>query len=62
LNEGTGTPEKEAEKIGGNLVTMFWRFKALKPGATTIELNYFKIWEGKGTAVKHFDVAIQFVP
>jgi predicted secreted protein len=59
LTEGAKTPEKETEKVGGNPVRMFWRLKALKPGTTAVKLNYYRIWEGKGTAAKHFEVEIQ---
>jgi len=59
LTEGTKTPEKETERVGGNPVMMFWRLKALKPGTTAVKLDYYRIWEGKGTAAKRFEVEIQ---
>jgi predicted secreted protein len=58
LTEGTKTQEKETEKVGGNPVMMFWRLKALKSGAAAVKLDYYRIWEGKGTAAKHFEVEI----
>ena len=41
---------------------MFWRLKALKPGTTAVELDYYRIWEGKGTAAKHFKIEVQIIP
>jgi predicted secreted protein len=59
LTEGTKTPGEETEKVGGNPVMMFWSLKALKPGTTAVKLDYYRIWEGKGAAAKHFEVEIR---
>ena len=38
----------------GAPVMQVWRFKAEKPGATEIKMNYYRPWEGVGKAVEHF--------
>jgi predicted secreted protein len=62
LSEGVKPPEKETGHVGGNPVRMFWKLKALKPGTTAVKLNYYRIWEGKGTAARHFEVEVQIFP
>jgi predicted secreted protein len=59
LNKGTKTQEGEMESVGGNPVMVFWRLKALKPGTTAVKSDYYRIWDGKGMATKHFEVEIQ---
>jgi predicted secreted protein len=61
LDEGTKTKRGEPERIGGNPTIMFWRFRALQVGITTIKIDYYRIWEGKGKAIKHFEIDIQIV-
>ncbi len=36
-----------------------WRFRAEKPGATGISMDYFRPWEGVGTATEHFRVKLR---
>jgi predicted secreted protein len=47
-----------AQQVGqshpGSPVTQVWRFKAAKPGATEINLVYYRPWEGVGKAADHF--------
>ena len=62
LEEGTKTVGRETERIGGNPVVMFWRLKVLKTGITTLKMNYYRIWEGKDKAIKHFEIEIHIVP
>jgi len=62
LEEGTKTEGGEKERIGGNPVIMFWRLKALKTGNTKVKMNYYRIWEGKVKAIKHFEIEIHIVP
>ena len=62
LEEGTKALGRETERIGGNPVVMFWRLKALKTGITTLKMNYYRIWEGKVKAIKHFEIEIHIVP
>jgi predicted secreted protein len=40
--------------LAGGPVMQVWRFRAEKPGATEINLAYFRPWEGVGKAVDHF--------
>jgi predicted secreted protein len=61
LSEGVKPPDKETEHVGGNPVMMFWKLKALKPGTAAVKLNYYRVWEGKGTAAKHFEVEVQII-
>jgi predicted secreted protein len=59
----------EGRKIqgkGGALVgspTLYtWVFKAKKIGKSIIRMSYYRIWEGKDSAVRRFEVEITIVP
>ena len=42
----------------GAPVMQVWRFKAEKPGATEINMAYYRSWEGVGKAVDHFRIKL----
>jgi predicted secreted protein len=61
--EATGAPylklmSEAAQQVGkshpGSPVVQVWRFRAAQPGATEINLVYYRPWEGVGKAVDHF--------
>jgi predicted secreted protein len=55
LSEETrALPEK---KVGGP-VTGAWRFKAVAPGQTTLVMQYYRVWEGRETAVDRFSIRL----
>jgi predicted secreted protein len=45
--------------LPGGPVTYIWRFKAEKPGATGVSMDYFRPWEGVGTAADHFRIKLR---
>jgi predicted secreted protein len=45
--------------LPGGSVTYIWRFKAATPGATGISMDYFRPWEGVGTAKDHFRIKVR---
>lgn len=47
----------EKHRVGGPVLKT-WRLKAKSPGEARLTLNYFRPWEGKAKAVKHFMVKV----
>jgi inhibitor of cysteine peptidase len=45
-------------RVGGPVLKT-WRLKAKTPGESQLALDYFRPWEGKGKAVKHFRVKVR---
>ncbi len=43
----------------GAPVLMTWRLKTLKVGESQLALDYFRSWEGRAKAVKHFRVKVK---
>jgi predicted secreted protein len=50
-----------ARMAGGPLLYR-WRFKAKKEGQTELKMAYYRVWEGIGTATKHFLLHITIGP
>jgi predicted secreted protein len=50
-----------ARMVGGPLLHR-WRFKAKKEGQTELKMAYYRVWEGIGTATKHFLLHITIGP
>jgi predicted secreted protein len=50
-------PLAEMPRVGGPALRT-WRLKTKNPGESQLALDYFRPWEGKGTAVKHFLVKV----
>ena len=53
-------PRGEKNRIGAAVIKT-WQFKAKEPGASQISLDYFRPWEGKAKAVKHFQVQVHIM-
>jgi inhibitor of cysteine peptidase len=51
-------PLAEKNRVGGPVLKT-WRLKAKTPGESQLALDYFRPWEGKGQAVKHFLVKVR---
>lgn len=45
-------------RVGGPLLET-WRLIATTPGESQLSLDYFRSWEGRGQAVKHFQVKVR---
>lgn len=45
-------------RVGGPLLKT-WRLIATTPGESQLTLDYFRSWEGRGQAVKHFQVKVR---
>lgn len=54
-------PASPARMVGGPLLYL-WRFKAKKEGQTQLKMAYYRVWEGIGTATKHFLLQITIGP
>jgi predicted secreted protein len=52
------TRQLKAGRLGGP-VMQIWRFKAEKPGATEINMAYYRPWEGVGQAKDHFRITLR---
>lgn len=44
-------------KVGSPIIYI-WRFKAIKEGVTTLELDYYRPWEGLDKKEKEFNIRI----
>jgi predicted secreted protein len=51
-------PLVEKNRVGGP-VLMTWRLIATTPGESQLSLDYFRPWEGRAKAVKHFLVKVR---
>jgi len=56
LSEAT---QQVGEPRPGSPLMQVWRFRAAQPGATEINLAYYRPWEGVGKAVDHFRLKLQ---
>ena len=55
----TGTRSlAEKHRVGGPVLKT-WLLKAKTPGDSQLTLDYFRSWEGRGQAVKHFQVKVR---
>ncbi len=52
------TETRRLSDLIGAPVLMTWRLKVKNAGESQLALNYFRPWEGKGKAVKHFLVKV----
>ena len=50
------------ERMVGGPLLYLWRFKAKQEGQTQLKLAYYRVWEGIGTAPKHFLLNITIGP
>jgi inhibitor of cysteine peptidase len=51
-------PLAAKNRVGGPVLKT-WRLKAKTPGESQLTLDYFRPWEGRGKAVKHFQVKVR---
>ena len=61
IHEGRKTQEK-SRQIVGSPILYTWVFKAKKMGESVIKMSYYRVWEGKDTAVRRFGVEINIIP
>jgi predicted secreted protein len=60
-HEGRKIQEKSRQLVGSPIL-FTWVFKAKKTGKSTIKMSYYRIWEGKDTAVRRFQIEINIIP
>jgi predicted secreted protein len=51
-------PLAAKNRVGGPVLKT-WRLMAQTPGESQLSLDYFRSWEGRGQAVKHFQVKVR---
>jgi predicted secreted protein len=52
-----GTRPIDTDRIGGPVLAV-WVFKVKKTGGTEIEMDHYRIWEGKNKAINHFEIRL----
>jgi predicted secreted protein len=52
---------KGGESVGSPTLYT-WILKAKKTGKTIIRMSYYRVWEGKGKAVRRFELEVNIVP
>lgn len=52
------TQDQGKSGMVGAPVVKTWKFKLLKPGKTSLSLDYYRVWEGKNSAIDHFAVGL----
>ncbi len=48
---------EETGKVGGPVLRL-WTLKSKKGGQCAIKTDYFRVWEGRTRAIKHFEVRV----
>jgi len=61
IHEGRKIQEKSRQLVGSPTLHT-WVFKAKKIGKSVIKMSYYRIWEGKDSAVRRFEVEINIIP
>jgi predicted secreted protein len=56
------TEHPTADAMVGQPIAHTWRFKARRTGRTQIKLDYYRKWEGVGSAAQHFLLKVSIVP
>ena len=46
------------EGVTGGPVLGVWKLRIKKPGLSLIKMDYYRIWEGKDRADKHFEIRV----
>ena len=62
IHEGRKIQEKRSGEFVGSPTLYTWVFKVKKIGKSTIKMSYYRIWEGKDSAVRRFEVEINIIP
>ncbi len=57
IKDNKATYEGDRNKVGGKMVNT-WYIEVLKPGDTELRMSYYRVWEGKSKALKHFNVKL----
>lgn len=65
-NEYLELIKKESTSIAkpgltGGKVKMTWNFRARSKGKTSIELYYYRVWEGKEKAIDSYKISIRII-
>jgi len=50
------------EGVTGGPVLGIWKLRIKKPGLRIIKMDYYRIWEGKEKADKHFEIEVNIAP
>ncbi len=50
------------EGVTGGPVLGVWRLRAKTPRLSIIKMDYYRIWEGKDKADKHFEIEVNITP
>ena len=61
IHEGRKIHEKSRELVGSPTLYT-WVFKAKQMGKTAIKMSYYRIWEGKDSAFRRFQIEINIIP
>jgi predicted secreted protein len=61
IHEGRKIQEKSRQLVGSPTLHT-WVFKAKKIGKSVIKMSYYRIWEGKDSAVRRFEIEINIIP
>ena len=61
IHEGRKIQEKSRQLVGSPTLHT-WVFKAKKIGKSVIKMSYYRIWEGKDSAVRRFQIEINIIP
>jgi len=61
IHEGRKIQQKSGELVGSPTLHT-WVFKGEKIGKSIIRMSYYRIWEGKDSAVRRFEVEINVIP
>jgi len=62
IDEGTKVIAGEKEGAAGNPVVMIWKLSAKKAGASVLRMSYYRVWEGRKKAVRHFEINVDIAP
>jgi predicted secreted protein len=62
ISEERRREKKEGEEIIGSPIQYIWIIKAKKIGNSTIEMNYYRVWEGKDKTIRQFKVDVNIIP
>jgi len=62
IHEGRKIQEKRSSELVGSPTLYTWVFKAKKIGKGAIKMSHYRIWEGKNSAARRFEVEINIVP
>ena len=57
ISEDTRT--NSSDNKAGAPVIGIWKFKTLKAGQSAIKMDYYRVWEGVGSATDHFNIGLQ---